>query len=117
MARIVFILLLTSISVAGSKAQPKLLPTNLRITVIDGLGNFVEDATVTIYESQDDYLNGANPVAMLRSDKKGVVKFKKLKPIAYYIDARKGDQNNDGEGVATAALQEGRTNKVNTVIE
>ena len=93
------------------------LPTNLKITVIDGLGNFVEGATVKIFNSEDDYMNGKNPVAEMRSGKKGAVKFKKLKPIAYYIDARTEDKNNDGEGVATEVLLEGRTNKVNVVIE
>ncbi|MFH6985966.1 carboxypeptidase-like regulatory domain-containing protein [Marinoscillum sp. 108] len=100
-----------------SPAQPELLPTKLRITVIDGLGNPAEGATVTIYLNEDDYRNSENPVAKAISDNKGRVTFKDLKPVPYFIDARKGDMNNDFEGVRTAALEEGKLNKVNTVIE
>ena len=100
-----------------SPAQPELLPTKLRITVIDGLGNPAEGATVTIYLNEDDYRNNENPVAKAISDNKGRVTFKDLKPVPYFIDARKGDMNNDFEGVRTAALEEGKLNKVNTVIE
>ncbi len=109
-------MMLLFIVVSESQAQ-KFLPTNLRITVIDGLGNYVEGATVKIYKSKDDYMNSENPVATLETNKKGIVKFKKLEPAAYYIDARTDDMNNDGEGVATEPLDEGKTNRVNVVIE
>jgi len=101
-----------------SSFQPKFLPTSLRITVIDNLGNLVENAEVTIYRSEDNYRNDTNPVAEKQlTDAKGRVTFKKIAPVSYFIDARKGDQSNDGEGVQTAKLKEGRLNKVNTVIE
>ena len=113
--------ILTAALIAGLFAfQPvneQLLPTKLRITVIDGLGNPVEGATVKIFKSQDDYIASENAVQMAESDKKGRVTFKDLEPIGYFIDARKDDMNNDGEGVKTAALSEGKLNKVNTVIE
>ena len=95
----------------------QLLPTKLRVTVIDGLGNFVEGASVTIYENQEDYRAGKNAIAMLRTDKKGRVTFKDLKSIAYYIQAEMDGKTNDGEGVLTGKLIEGKINKVNTVIE
>ena len=98
-------------------ADAQLLPTKLRVTVIDGLGNFVGGASVSIYETEEDYLAGENAVAMLKTDKKGRVVFKDLKPITYYLEARKGDMKNDGEGVVTSPLSEGRINRVNTVIE
>lgn len=100
-----------------STADAQLLPTKLRITVIDGLGNFVEGASVAIYENEQDYIASENPIAIMKSDKKGRVTFKELKPIPYFIEAKKGDKTNDGEGVQTAALFEGRINKANTVIE
>ncbi|MGB3467050.1 MAG: carboxypeptidase regulatory-like domain-containing protein [Cyclobacteriaceae bacterium] len=107
-----------AILVIFSSFQTRFLPTSLRITVIDNLGNFVENAEVTIYTSEEDYRNGTNPVSEKQmTDDKGRVKFKDLEPKSYFIDARKGDQNNDGEGVKTAVLKEGRMNKVNTVIE
>lgn len=101
----------------AEKADEQLLPTKLRITVIDGLGNFVEGASVSIYASEADYRVSQNPVATEKTDDKGRVTFKKLDTIPYYIEAKKGELNNNGEGVLTGKLTEGRINKVNTVIE
>lgn len=93
------------------------LPTKLRITVIDGLGNPTEGAEVSIFDSEESYRAGEGAVATDTTDIKGRVTFKELKPISYYIYAHKDDMNNDGEGVVTAPLDEGKLNKVNTVIE
>ena len=113
--------ILTAALIAGLFAfQPvdeQLLPTKLRITVIDGLGNPVEGATVKIFKTQDDYIASENPVQSASSDKKGRVTFKDVKTISYFIEAKLGDKNNNGEGVKTEKLTEGRINKVNTVIE
>lgn len=112
---------LSAILLAGlfsfKSTDNQLLPTKLRITVIDGLGNQTEGAKVSIFENEKDYRAGENAVATALSDSKGRVTFKELKPIAYYIYATKDDMNNDGEGVVTAPLDEGKLNKVNTVIE
>ena len=97
--------------------EEQLLPTKLRVTVIDGLGNFVEGAKVSIYENEEDYRISENAVATLVTDKKGRVTFKEVKPMAYYVEAKFEDKNNDGEGVLTGELSEGKLNKVNTVIE
>ncbi|MEO9870062.1 peptidase associated/transthyretin-like domain-containing protein [Ekhidna sp.] len=98
-------------------AEAQLLPTKLRITVIDGLGNFVEGATVSIYENEADYRASENAFATLTTDKKGRVTFKEVKPMAYFVEAKFEDKDNDGEGVMTSELSEGKLNKVNTVIE
>lgn len=95
----------------------QLLPTKLRITIIDGLGNFVEGATVSIYEKKEDYLQSKNAFATLKSDDKGIVTFSDVKPMIYYVEAKKDEMNNHGEGVVTGTLAEGKINKVNTVIE
>ncbi|WP_420577605.1 carboxypeptidase regulatory-like domain-containing protein [Ekhidna sp.] len=100
-----------------NEADAQLLPTKLRITVIDGLGNFVEGASVSIYETEKDYLASENAVATLKTDKKGRVTFKDVKPMAYFVEAKFEDMNNNGEGVKTGELAEGKINKVNTVIE
>ena len=105
----------SSASIAEVDAQ--LLPTKLRITVIDGLGNYVEGATVSIYESEKDYLASENAVATLSTDKKGRVTFKDLKPMAYFVEAKFEDKNNNAAGVKTGELAEGKINKVNTVID
>ncbi len=111
------LLVLLLLQPAVEETDDQLLPTKLRITVIDGLGNFVEDASVSIYETEEDYKASENAVAMLRTDAKGRVTFKNLKTIAYYIEAKLDDKNNNGEGVLTGELLEGKINKVNTVIE
>ena len=108
---------LLAFSINAPIANDQLLPTKLRISVIDGLGNFVEGATVTIYDNEQNYVASENAIATLKTDRKGRVTFKDLKPISYFVQATKGDQKNDGEGVVTSPLSEGRINKVNTVIE
>ena len=100
-----------------TSVEEQLLPTKLRITVIDGLGNFVEGAKVSIYEKEEDYLASKNAAATLVTDKKGRVTFTEVKPMAYFVEANKDDMNNNGEGVKTGELSEGKINKVNTVIE
>lgn len=93
------------------------LPTKLKITVLDGLGNLTEGAKVTIFKTETDYTNNENPVATGITDAKGRVVFKNLEPIIYYVYAYKGDMNNNGEGVKISTLEEGKMNIVNTIIE
>ncbi|MEP1033600.1 carboxypeptidase regulatory-like domain-containing protein [Ekhidna sp.] len=109
------IILMGSASINTAEAQ--LLPTKLRVTVIDGLGNYVEDATVSIYETEKDYLASENAIATMTTDKKGRVTFKEIKPMAYFVEAKFEDKNNDAAGVKTSELEEGKLNKVNTVID
>jgi protocatechuate 3,4-dioxygenase beta subunit len=108
---------LLSLNATSPEPDAQILPTKLRITVIDGLGNIVEGAEVAIYDNEKNYLASENPVQTLKTDKKGRVTFKDVKTIQYFIEAKKGDQNNNGEGVVTGKLIEGKINKVNTVIE
>jgi len=117
MIRIITLFSLLIVGTTFNEADALLFPTKLRITVIDGLGNFVEGASVSIYEKEADYLASENAVETLTTDEKGRVTFKDVKPIAYFVEAKKEDQNNNGEGVKTGTLSEGKTNKVNTVIE
>ncbi len=118
MKKITLIPVLFLLMIVSTSFQAQLLPTSLKITVLDNLGNIVKNAEVNLYGNEEDYRNNENPIAeALRTDRKGRVIFKKLTSKSYFIDARKGDKNNDGEGVQTAKLKEGRVNKVNTVIE
>ncbi len=98
--------------------SPQLLPTSLRITILNELGNVEEGATVTIYASDEDYKKEENPVMEAQqTDKKGRVTFKGLKPQVYFVNAEKGEKNNYGAGVQTDELEEGKVNKVNIIIE
>lgn len=116
MKLLVFLSILT-FAPSAEVSNDQLLPTKLRVTVIDGLGNFVEGAQVSIYDNEKDYLASENSIATETTDKKGRVTFKEVKNIAYFIEAKDGDRNNNGEGVKTGKLEEGKLNKVNTVIE
>ncbi|MFA0962910.1 carboxypeptidase-like regulatory domain-containing protein [Roseivirga sp. BDSF3-8] len=99
-------------------SEKGIFDTGLRITVIDELGNPVEGATVKIFANEKDYRAGENLVQEPQtSDEKGRVTFKDLESKVYFVDARKGDMNNNSAGVQTDKLKEKRLNKVNIVIE
>ncbi len=97
--------------------QAQLFPTKLTVTVIDGLGNIVEDAEVKLYKTEADYRASNNVLFTAKTDKKGRVKFKAVEAISYFMEVTKGELNNNGEGVKTSALTAKRNNKVNVVIE
>ena len=98
-------------------AQAQIIKTSLTLTVRDELGNTVEGANVKIFEKQADYTAEQNPAAEGVTDAKGIVKFKNLKSVAYYILARKGDKDNSGGGEQTGKLEEKRFNKTTVVIQ
>lgn len=95
----------------------QIIKTTLHITVRDELGNIVEGATVQLFETEEDYLKEENVVAEGTTDKKGIVRFKELQPIAYYVIVRHGDKDNSGGGERTAELDAKRINKVTIVIQ
>lgn len=113
-------LILIAISTTAFQPKPetKLLPTALKITVLDGLGNYVEGAEVTLYGNEEDFKNSENPVQETQlTDKKGRVTFKGLESKSYYVDVIKGEKTNYGAAQLTPKLEEGRFNKVNIIIE
>lgn len=118
-----YVLLIEMIILVGIVLVPltsnsqQFLPTKLKITVIDGEGNVVKNATVRLYLNEDDYIDDKKSILSEKTNDKGQVVFKKLDPRSYFIDARKGDINNDGRGAKTDKLREGRVNRVNVVIE
>jgi uncharacterized GH25 family protein len=94
------------------------LPTSLKITVLNELGNPVQGASVQLFTSDADYRseeNGATEVQL--TDKKGRTTFKNIKPMVYFVNVEKGDKNNDGAGVQTDAIKSGLLNKVTIIIE
>lgn len=106
------------ISLYGFTDYNRVLNTSLKITVVDYLGNVVEEASVTLYPTDKDYRNETNPVTDTQyTDKKGKVTFKKLEPTVYFVYVVKDDMNNIGGGVQTDTLEKGKINKVNIVIE
>jgi hypothetical protein len=95
----------------------QLIKTTLNITVRNDLGNTVEGATVRLFEKQEDYNKEEKAAAEAVTDAKGVVKFKDLKAIAYFVLVEKGDLNNFGGGEQTGKLEAKRINKVTIVIQ
>jgi len=94
------------------------LKTNLRITILNELGNLEDSVSIALYKNSNDYRENKNPaVPMLLTDEKGRATFKGLEPIEYYIHAQKGDKTNVGAGVVTDVLKEGKMNKLTIIIE
>jgi hypothetical protein len=98
--------------------QPfQLINTSLTLTVRDDLGNTVSGVQVQLFETEDDYLKEQNAAFSGVSDDKGIVKFKKLKGISYYVIARKDDMDNSGGGEKIGKLEEGKFNKATVIIQ
>jgi len=110
-APLLFVLIL------AASAEAQIIKTQLTMTVRDELGNTVEGASVKIFETQANYTEEKNPAAEGTTDAKGIVKFKNLKAIAYYILAKKEDKDNAGGGEQTGKLEEKRINKATVVIQ
>ena len=112
----VFSLLLLAFFSFSSPDQ--LFKTSLRLTILNELGNPVEGAKVTLYNSLEDYRQEENPVSATEmTDDKGRVKFSDLEPKVYFVEATKDNMSNAGAGVQTDTLQENRMNKINIIIE
>lgn len=118
MKRSIFILLFALAAMPFVSFAPvQIIKTSLTVTVRDDLGNTVEQATVKLYETEDDYLKEVNAVAEGETDKKGNIRFKELKAISYYVIARKGDKDNAGGGEQIGKLEEKRFNKATVIIQ
>jgi hypothetical protein len=95
----------------------QIIKTQLSVTIRNELGNTEEGVTVQLFETEEDYKTEKNAAAEGQTDKKGVVKFKELKAISYYVIARKDDKDNSGGGEQTGKLEANRINKVTVVIQ
>lgn len=111
------VILAMSILFFAHAGEAQLIKTSLTVTVRDELGNTVEGAMVKLYENETDYNSEKSPAAEGTTDPKGVVKFKDIKAIIYYVLARKGDKDNAGGGEKTGQLEAKKFNKVTIVIQ
>ncbi len=105
------------ILIALVAAQAQIIKTSLTLTVRDELGNTAEGVSVKLFENEADYTAEKNPSEEGKTDAKGVVRFKNLKAIAYFVLARKGDKDNAGGGEKTGTLEEKKFNKATIVIQ
>ncbi len=100
-----------------SLATSQIFKTSLTLTVRDELGNTVGGVSVKLFEKEEDYNKETNMVAEATTDAKGVAKFKDLKPVAYFVLAKKGDKDNAGGGEKIGKLDGGKFNKSTVVIQ
>ncbi len=100
-----------------SVTEAQIIKTSLTLTIRDELGNVVEGASVALFENEPDFNSEKNPVAQGVTDKKGVVKFKELKAISYYVISRKGDKDNMGGGEQIGQLEANKFNKATVIIQ
>ena len=97
-------------------AYAQFTSTQLRLTILNDLGNLESGVEVLLFESEEDFNNNKPCTPMQKTDEKGRVKFKGLKSIPYYIEAKKGTKSNLFGGEKTEKLEENKVNKVNLVI-
>ena len=95
----------------------QLIKTQLVVTVRNELGNTEEGVKVQLYETEEDYKAEKNAAFEGVTDKKGVVRFKELKPASYFLLARKDDKDNFGGGEQTGKLNENEISAIKTVIQ
>ncbi|MCU0383864.1 MAG: hypothetical protein MUF68_07325 [Cyclobacteriaceae bacterium] len=95
----------------------QIIKTQVVITVRNELGNTEANATVTLFKTESDYEKEVNPVQSGLTDAKGVVKFKDLEAIPYFVKAQKDDKDNAGGGEKIGTLVANRINKVTIVIQ
>jgi len=95
----------------------QIIKTRLNVTVRNELGNTEKGVKVVLYEKEEDYTKEVNAVAEGVTDEKGLVIFKELKAISYYVIARTDEKDNSGGGEQTGKLEANRVNKVTIVIQ
>jgi hypothetical protein len=103
--------------VCVTMAFTQIFKTSLTLTVRDELGNTVDSASVKLFEKKEDYLKEINVAAEAKTNKKGIAKFKGIKPIPYFVLVKKGDKSNSGGGEEVGKLEEGKFNKSTVVIQ
>lgn len=111
------IMMVALFAIAGMATGFQLVKTTLSVTVRDEVGNTVEGAKVRLFENEEDYKTEQHMAVEGVTDAKGLVKFKDLKAIGYFVIAEKGDLDNSGGGEKTAKLEEKKVNKVTIIIQ
>jgi|GEM_PF-1543912 len=85
----------------------------LLFTVVKDNMVFVEDATITLYNTQDDWELQQNAVTSLQTDSTGQALFEDLNEQKYYFYVEKGILNNKADiGVTADSLKIGRRSEL-----
>src|SRR5689334_13011292 len=115
MRRVLSVLALVAVVALTTGFQ--LIKTTLSVTVRDEVGNTVEGAKVRLFENEEDYKTEQHMSVEGTTDAKGIIKFKDLKAISYFVIVDKGDLDNSGGGERTGKLEEKKVNKVTIIIQ
>ncbi len=93
---------------------------DLTVLVLDNQGNRIEEATVTLYTSEEDYNQEVNPLLeSLLTDDNGETSYFNLTNTSVYVDVSK-DSLNNAEGVRQAELtitSNGFNNEIIVVVQ
>lgn len=95
----------------------QIIKTSLNVTVLNELGNPEEGAKVQLFETEKDYREEKNVALEGITDKKGILKFKEIKAMSYYVIVRKGDKDNSEGAEQIGKLESGRINKATVIIQ
>lgn len=118
MKKNIIVLLLLVGCLCAFTIPSQLMPTSLRVTVLNDAGNALEGAKVTLYATQEDYDKEQNPVGeSVMTNAKGFATFRNLETKVYFMTVSKGDMDNAGASIKTESLKSGVLNKVNVIIE
>ena len=98
--------------------------TDLDILVMyDGSSDPVIDAEVTLYETENDWINDTNPYLWGNTDNNGIIIFENLDPVEYYVYAYKEASTppdyygNDNQGNLVGPLIQYELNSYNVYVE
>ena len=96
MKKLLFIVLSTLPILLGSCKKTEYLDNQpqLEIKVLDANGEAISNASVVLYNSENDWKAQTNPVTSHQTDNLGIVLFDNLQEQVYYFYASKGELNN-----------------------
>lgn len=78
----------------------------LEITVLNENGGRIQGASVTLYDSEDNWNNGTNFLQSGLTDSQGIILFEELEEQVYFIYAEKDElSNQDGISALNEELQ------------
>lgn len=93
-------------------------PPQLEITVLDIDGNSVQEANVSLFETESDWKNKTNQLFTKKTNNNGIVLFENLESKIYYFYVEKLNMNNiESIAVIDKELQTNIKAKIKTIIK
>lgn len=124
MKKLFFLSLFIGLSLASCKkkdAEPTPEPTTkLELSIVDNSGAAIGDANISLYKSEQAYMQSVNAVGKYGSNAQGKCLIDNLEPIKYWIDVtdKTGALNNlNTKNQTDSALVKGTTTKATIVLK